>query len=220
VKPSPSDWAIAARILPGGPWNYRATQLLRGAGIRDTELDEMLADSAIRIAGSWHRFDPSRGLAEWTFARHFVRAERSKRKRSKGGIVGPQHNNIAKLWPESKAAWQGLSAVSLEARLRERAGSTRTVAEIIPAPVPYDEAKAAAAVREVLATVADRSDPARRRWVLTAAAVLDKTLTEIADERGCARQGIGNARDRGIAYLREALTPAERFTLSLARSPE
>ena len=103
MKPSPEAWAIAARILPGGEWHHRAAAILRQAGATtDEEMDCMLSEARIFVARGWRKWDPSRGVAEWTYARHYVRAAASKRKTSKGGIQSPYWCNQQKLSPECK----------------------------------------------------------------------------------------------------------------------
>ncbi len=218
MNPSPYDWAIGARVLPGGRWHGYADTILINAGVHsDAERDEILAESAIRIARAWRRFDPSRGLAEWTFARHFVRAEASKRKPTKGAIVGPRVNNQHKLFPKSRAAWESISAVPLDAPLPS---TKERVSEIVTAPTAPSEARVGAALRQILDTIAEQSDPDDALKVRTVRAALDATVTEIAEAEGTYRQKIDNRCLRGVRYIAAHLTRQERMTLSMLRSTE
>ena len=228
MKPSPSDWAIAARILPGGPWHGYAINILRQSGVdTDEEMACMLSEARIFVARGWRKWDPSRGLAEWTYARHYVRAAASKRKTSKGGIQSPHWCNQQKLSPKCKAAWAQISSVPLQSHARIGANdhSRMTVADVIPAPPRQtDEARVAAALQATISAVAERAPTPnmRRRLSILAEAVLinEGCDREIAERIGLARQRVNLMRNEGAAYLVANITPAERFTLSLARSPE
>ena len=228
MTPSPSDWAIAARILPGGMWHGYATEILRQAGVdTDEEMACMLSEARIFVARGWRKWDPSRGVKEWTFARHYVRAAASKRKTSKGGIQSPHWCNQQKLSPKCKAAWAQISSVPLQSHARIGANdhSRMTVADVIPTPPREpDEAQVAAALQATIAAVAERAPTPnmRRRLSILAEAVLinEGCDREIAERIGLAHQRVNLLRNEGAAYLVANITPAERFTLSLARSPE
>ena len=228
MTPSPEAWAVAARLLPGGEWHDRAAAILRKAGATtDEELACMLSEARIFVARGWHKFDPSRNLAEWTYARHYVRAAASKRKSSKGGIQSPHWCNQKKLSAKCKTAWASIVSVPLQshARIGGAEHSRQTVADVIPAPPrEVDEAIVADALQHTIAAVAERAPTPnlRRRLSLLAEAVVigEGCDREIAERTGIARQRVNLLRNEGAAYLVKNLTSAERFTLSMTWSPE
>ncbi len=218
MKPSPAAWAVAARILPGGEWHRLARQILRGAGaVTEEEFDDCLQSAVLGVARGWRNFNPALST-EIRYARWLIKGAASKRRVSKGGIIGPTWAYQTQS-PGMRRHWRSVQAQPLDAVIPGTDGLTS--GESIPAPVAKpDEVAAGLVLRRVLTAVADRSAPSPRANIQTALASLDYLDRELAEQRGCARQGIGNARTRAIVYLREALTPAERFALSLARSPE
>ena len=216
---------IARRLLPGGEWWPRFARIAKKVNADFADRDDLLGESLVCVERFWGRYDPVRGN-EWAYTRQLIRAAASKRRMSKGGIPSPRYCNFTALSDECKQAWESLSTVPLTALATvstgPEPGSDRGVRlfDAIPAPTHYDDRRQAAAVRSVLLAVAERSEPHRAAWIETTIALFDRADTDLAAERGVSRQAVGRARDRAVAYLREALTPAERFTLSLARSPE
>lgn len=227
MTPTPEAWAVAARILPGGRWHAGAVKILQGAGAATKEdLDCMLSEARIFVARGWHHYDPNRGIGEWTFARHYVRAAASKRKPVKGGIHGPHWCNLYKLDPDVRAAWEALATVPLQshARIGKDATARDTVADTVAAPPPiHDPTVTSAALQLLIARVAERSPPVKRRRLAILAeaiAIGEGCDREIAGRLNLAQQNINKMRNEGAAYLVKSLTPAERFALSMTRSPD
>ena len=218
MKPSPEAWAIAARILPGGEWHRLARQILRGAGaVTEEEFEDCLQSAVLGVARGWRNFNPALST-EIRYARWLIKGAASKRRVSKGGIIGPTWAYQTQS-PGMRRHWRSVHAQPIDAIIPGTDGLTS--GDSVPAPpTEPDEVAVGAVLRRVLVAVADRSAPGSRTNIETTIAALDCFDRELADRRGCARQAIGNARTRAITHLRTTLTPAERFTLSMTWSPE
>lgn len=210
---------IAARLMPGGEWHrrFRAIAVKTCAWSADAR-DELLSDTFEVLVKSWHRYDPTKG-SEWAYTRQLIRSAASKRRSYKGAIASPRYCNQKNLAPHLLQGWKDLRTAPLDHPAAP--GSRRTIADYIPAPAPCpDEAVILTTVQAVLTAVADRARDHRRAWVLAARDGLTRTDIEIAAARGTSRQVINNNRADAIPYLRSRLTPAERFALSMTRSPD
>ena len=213
---------IARRLLPGGEWHgkFRAVAAKTCALSADARA-ELLSETFEVLVKFWHKYDPARG-SEWGYCRQLIRSAASKRRSFKGAIPSPRYCNQKSLAPHLLQAWKDLRTAPLDHPAAP--GSSRTIGDLIEAPpAQADETRLHAALQHTIAAVADRSDEPRRRRL----AVLSDALSlgaeadnELAERYGVARQRVNTMRHEGAAYLIKTLTPAERFALSLTRSPD